>query len=751
MLAAGIMAGSAWRPELVTLLRSCAWFAVGTLVAVSVTPWRRWRLLCLPAGFLLALLHEAAPWDGLGRALPRPACRASLRGVVRDPQCHADTLDALPPTAAAVVHVEGLLLPGRPAWQVASGRALVLLPRGTCLAYGDSVEAAGVFLAAVPAPFPRAFDYREYLRRNGVRQVFQADRIAPTGPPRGVAAGVRWLLDCRDLLAGRLVAHIRSEENAAVLLAMTFGFRQTLPASTRDAFLRSGTIHVFSVSGLHVGIVSVVLGYGLSLSGVPYRWRHGLLPLLLGVYVLMTGAAPPAVRAWLMVSAVSWAKAWFLTVSVLNAVAFAALVIMASQPLVLFQAGFLYSFVTVAILVLGWPHVSGCVADLCERQLWLPRCQRRHWQTYSVRLALQAMSASLLAWFGGSGLMLYLSAMLVPAALPVNVLLVLLANGLLVMALPKILLACLPWVLPDRLAAGLMDAFVEAIRALVTCGSSPAGSWAVPSPPLTLIVVYYASLFAALAPRVPRSWRCAAMVIAAGLLALATWAPWHRPALALVWGADCDVPVVAIERPDGLPPLVLHSGTPEALRALLSWLQLRGHRRADALVLAWDSRRAVEAAPTAVALLHADTLIVPDPPRPGSFLDQACQAQHERGARTRVLTSLQDIPGGYRGAWPGGEVHADITPDRRRLHIDAGSPGGRLHIRLGWDLTGRYRVTVVGDRGQGCALAGPTRLQRCLTEVDLGPSAAILARPGVALPPRRDCGPVAQSVRADDS
>ena len=215
--------------------------------------------------------------------------------------------------------------------------------------------------------------------------------------------------------------------------------------------------------------------------------------------------------------------------------------------------------------------------------------------------------------------------MLVPAALPVNVVLVLLANGLLVMALPKILLACLPWVLPDQLAAALMDAFVEAIRALVTCGSSPAGSWAVPSPPLPLTVVYYASLFAALAPRVPRSWRCAAMAMAAGLLALASWAPWHRPALALVWGADCDVPVVAIERPDGLPPLVLHSGTPEALRALLSWLQLRGHRRRRPRTRV-DLRRAV------------------GPPR----WPWACRPYPDRPGPTRPGASWSGLPGPAR-------------------------------------------------------------------------------------------------------
>lgn len=620
-----------------------------------------------------------------------------------------------------MVRVEQLLLPGQTPWRPVSGRVLLLLPHGSSLAYGDRLQATGVFLPSAPPAFPRAFDYHRYLRSNGIRQVFQAQAVACTGSADGLVAAVRGLLAFRDALAARLVTGVASEENAGILLAMTFGFRQTMPAETRDAFLRSGTIHVFSVSGLHVGIVAVVLGYALYLAAVPYRWRYGLLPLLLGVYVVMTGSAPPALRAWLMVCAVSWARALFLSVSALNGVAFAALLIMAANPLVLFQAGFLYSFTTVAVLVLGWPLLSALVADLCERHLWLPRSHRPRWQAGAVRRLIQALGASVLAWFGGSGLMLYLSGMLVPAALPVNVVLVVLAHVLLVMALPKVALACLPWALPNQLAGGLMNVLVEVIRVLVTCGSAPAGSWAVPSPPVALIAVYYVALLVALMSRWPWRWRGAALATTVTVLVAGAWAPWHRPAMALVWGADCDVPVVAIERPGGLPPIVVHCGTTETFRPLLSWLQLRGHRRTDALVFGWDSRRAVEAAPDAVRLLHADTLIVPGAPRPGSFLAQACLAQRERGARARTLASPPDATGSFEGGWPGGHVGVDLSPERRRLQVDSISPEGPLHIELEWDVTGRYRVTVPGPDGSPSTHTGTANRQRRLTEAAVGP------------------------------
>lgn len=694
-LAAGILAGVSWGGPSPSFVRGAIALLLGGAVCGAAAPWRGWRLLLLPLGACLALLHEKAPWDTLERRVPRPACRVAVRAVVVDSQCHDEALDVLPPPDAAVVSLRGLRLPGQAEWLRVRGRAVLLLPEGCPVAYGDCIVAEGVLLPAERVPFRGAYDHAASMRRSGVRHTLRAERIRREGSAGGLAAAAAGLLALRDVAARRLTAHIPSDENARILLAMTFGFRQALGAETRDAFLRSGAIHVFSVSGLHVVIVATVIGAILSLSGLGYRWRYGALPALLGAYVVMTGSAPSAVRAWLMVSVLCLGRAWFLTFAPLNGVALAALVLLLWRPLALFQAGFQYSFVTASVLVLGWPLVTEFSRDLTERALWLPAALRPRRRLRAVRWVAGAVGGSLLAWAAGAGLMLYLSAMVVPAAVPVNLVLVLAANLVLVLAVPKILLACLPAALPDALAGRFLSAAVSLIGGLVRLGSRPAGSWSVPPPPAFFVVAYYAAFAAVFLPRLPGRWRLAGACLAGSVLtAGAACGLLQRPCTALVWGGDCDVPVVVMERHDGLPPVVVHSGTPGAHRALAGWLQHRGYRRVDLLVFALDHQRAVQTAPLAVRRLGPGTLLVPVEPRPGSYLARACALQRAGGGRVRVLAPSPDTPGELRAWWPGGLVTVTGDGQNRRVTIATEGAGPPQTVAIERLESGRCRVTL---------------------------------------------------------
>ena len=717
VLAAGILAGLALAGSPAEPQWAVGWLAVGALVVSGSAPWRPWRLACLPLGVFLLLLHQAAPWDSLAQALPRPACRIAIRAVVSDALCHGENLELLPPAPAAAVSVESVRRPGEISWSKASGRVLVLLPEACRVNYGERIVVHGIVLPPSQSPFPGAFEYREYLRQNGIRHVIEASTIARAGFADGVTGGLRRLLAFRDVIASRLVSQVPSEDHAGILLAMTFGFRQTLRPETRAAFLRSGTIHLFSVSGLNVGMVGIVFGTLLQLLGLPYRGRYALIPLLLGAYVLMTGSAPSAVRAWLMVCAVCWARVRFLALSPLNGVALAAVAIMLWNPLALLQAGFLYSFTTVSALVLGWPCLSTLVRVLRERDGWLPRPLRPRLQAHAVRSTVQAVGASVVAWFGGAGLMLYLSAMVVPAALPVNVMLIPLAYVLMVLAIPKMIVACLPLVLPNAVAGQIMNALVEAIQALATVGSGPGGSWGVPTPSGALVAAYYVTLFAALAAWLPGRVRLAAAAVASALLAAATWIPWQTPRLALVWGGDCDIPVVVIERADGMLPVVLHSGTAEAQRTLLNWLQRRGHRRVDALVFGWDFRRTAERAPAAVRLLQADTLILPAAPRLGSPLYQAVIEQQSRGGKVRFLAHAP--AGGERvtATWPGGEISVLDDGDSRRIRIVTRGCGTPQTVAISREPSGRHRLTLSQGTGPATVTEVIPTFHRRLIEV----------------------------------
>lgn len=72
---------------------------------------------------------------------------------------------------------------------------------------------------------------------------------------------------------------------------MLFGCRQGIEYQTRLDFIRSGTIHILTVSGLHIGMFAGVMF--LLLAFLPFRMRCVIVPLLTALYALSTGLQMP--------------------------------------------------------------------------------------------------------------------------------------------------------------------------------------------------------------------------------------------------------------------------------------------------------------------------------------------------------------------------------------------------------------------------------------------------------------------------
>jgi competence protein ComEC len=134
-----------------------------------------------------------------------------------------------------------------------------------------------------------------------------------------------------------------SGEDAAMLNAMLFGNRTLLTQPLRDAFQRTGTFHLFVVSGLHVALLAAALFWLLRRLRLPEGAAVLLTIALAGGYALLAGFGIPAQRE----------------VTALNALGFAALAVLALDPRALFEASFQMTFlVIVAIAGIAAPWIQ---------------------------------------------------------------------------------------------------------------------------------------------------------------------------------------------------------------------------------------------------------------------------------------------------------------------------------------------------------------------------------------------------------
>ena len=596
---------------------------------------RRWSWF-LPLGLLVSMLHLWAPWQTYRRYLPRPECGAEIEAVVCDPYCippatpfpadgtvseenrpetsfrgDATPWSALPKT----IHLAMKRLRLTPSTPWITCRGHVLLKVRTPapdLTYGSTIRAEGGFILPDQTLFPGDFDYRQYLRAIGIRHLFQTQQVMVLAPVHGWRRLPAALYNLREKAVAALVRNITLPQDAQILTAVVFGSGQALDPGIRNLFLRSGTIHIFSVSGLQVAILASIFYLVLKLFRLPYQWRYDLLPLLLGLYVVMTGAAPAAIRAWVMITLWTMARGRLLPTSGLNTIAVAAIVLLLANPLNVLLTGFQFSFILVFFLILGWHPLLAAVNVLTEKDRWVPfRCQ--HWPIMvSLRHRLaSALLGGLLGWTASVGLIAWTNQLLIPSALLVNFGISLLAWLALLCSCLKLSLAFLPWGGLDHLLGGGFDLILGATRKLAEAGSLSPGSCAIPRPGWFVVVLFYGMLVWLLLPGISRRWRLAAAAFLLLLLGLLLAPPLKaHPQLAIFGGDGSHSPaVVMLSRT--LPPLVLNPGGFRQARHLASWLRVQGISEIELLVLPRGDRDERTGMKILLEALPVRTLLLP--------------------------------------------------------------------------------------------------------------------------------------------
>ncbi|TVR70996.1 MAG: ComEC family competence protein [Marinilabiliales bacterium] len=244
------------------------------------------------------------------------------------------------------------------------GRALAWFERDSLtglLRTGDRVVMANKFNPVRNYGNPFEFDYRGFLQNQGI----YGETYVPSGTWFFTSAGGRggariYAGKVRERLLGVLREYVTGVNEYAVAGALILGHRQDLDRRLRDSYAASGAMHVLAVSGLHVGIIYMVVQWLLGFMKKTSLLRIARPLIILGViwsYALITGLSPSVTRAANMFSFVTFAVYLGRKSVIINTLACSALVQLLMNPLELFLAGFQLSYMAVTGIVLCQPAV----------------------------------------------------------------------------------------------------------------------------------------------------------------------------------------------------------------------------------------------------------------------------------------------------------------------------------------------------------------------------------------------------------
>lgn len=194
--------------------------------------------------------------------------------------------------------------------------------------------------------FPGEFSQSDYCRSLGASFVGRADAddcsiIEP-------AAGILFFFDNVSRSISGIIDRLYPEEVAGIVKALATGDKSQISPETGRVFSLSGTAHVLSVSGLHVGIVAFCLFSVLA--GLRSRVvKFIVFVCLLACFVAITGWQPSALRAGFMATVFLYLRTIERRAVGLNVICFSIAVIVLLSPRLIFNAGFQMS----ALSILG--------------------------------------------------------------------------------------------------------------------------------------------------------------------------------------------------------------------------------------------------------------------------------------------------------------------------------------------------------------------------------------------------------------
>lgn len=219
---------------------------------------------------------------------------------------------------------------------------------------------------------------------------------APAGRPRaGAGPAQAALAGLSELIAG---IPFRHPETNALLRALLTGQRDLLDRGTTEAFRTAGASHLLALSGLHLGIIYLIINTLLKIIGnspAAFAARSAASVAFCGFYTLMTGASPSTVRAFIFITLNETARNCPGRRSTPPGVwCTAAMLQLAFRPGVISSAGFQLSYLAMLGIFLLYPVLKN----------WYPRAgkgrgrfdaMRRIWEAMALTVSCQAFTAPL--------------------------------------------------------------------------------------------------------------------------------------------------------------------------------------------------------------------------------------------------------------------------------------------------------------------------------------------------------------------
>ncbi|UTW65201.1 ComEC/Rec2 family competence protein [bacterium SCSIO 12643] len=247
-------------------------------------------------------------------------------------------------------------------WIPASGKCLVYIQKDSSvhISFGDVLSFKSHPQEIDPPQNFNEFDYKRYLAHHYIyhRIYLQSDQFT-TSPNNDFSIRDLSILIRNQLLQNYIDFGLQNDE-LALISALTLGKKDTLSTDIKQAYSSAGAMHILAVSGLHVGIILMIIQFCFSWLKKLQHGSHILsMLLILSVwgYTFISGLSPSVLRAATMFSFLILARLLDKKSNVYNTLALSAFAILCIRPYMLLEVGFQLSYLAVIGILYLYPFL----------------------------------------------------------------------------------------------------------------------------------------------------------------------------------------------------------------------------------------------------------------------------------------------------------------------------------------------------------------------------------------------------------
>ncbi len=245
-----------------------------------------------------------------------------------------------------------------------AGKAIIYFQKDSMsekLEFGDEIIFKPYFQDIKTPSNPGEFDYKRYLAFRHIHQqaYLQSGKWKLINKNQGNVIQL-YANKLRNILLQIYDDYGIKDKEFSVVSALTLGYKEKLDEEIKTAYSSSGAMHILAVSGLHVGIVYLVLNYLLFFL---VKFRSGkfikaiIIILLLWTYAFITGLSPSVMRATFMFCFIVIGSSLKRPTNIYNTLAASAFLLLLINPYIIMEVGFQLSYLAVISIVYFQPKI----------------------------------------------------------------------------------------------------------------------------------------------------------------------------------------------------------------------------------------------------------------------------------------------------------------------------------------------------------------------------------------------------------